>query len=109
MDCVARYGGEEFAIILVNTNRRGCRAGAQRVLKAVRELRIPHEGGDFTFTLSIGTATCPDDAATREELVRCADQALYAAKEGGRDRAVACRTRRGPARGLEAAGGGRDR
>ncbi len=90
VDFVARYGGEEFAIILVNTDRRGCRAGAQRVLNAVRALRIPHEGGDFTFTLSIGTATCPEDAAAREELVRCADKALYAAKEGGRNRAAAC-------------------
>jgi len=90
VDFVARYGGEEFAIILVNTDRRGCRASAQRVLKAVRALRIPHAGGVFTFTLSLGTATCPDDAATREELVRRADQALYAAKEGGRDRAAAC-------------------
>lgn len=89
VDCVARYGGEEFAVILVNTSRRGCHASAQRVLKAVRNLKIPHEGEVFTFTLSIGTATFPDNAATREELVRCADQALYAAKEGGRNRAVA--------------------
>jgi len=89
VDFVARYGGEEFAFILVKTDRRGCRASAQRVLKAVRALRIPHEGGTFNFTLSIGTATCPDDAATREELVRCADKALYASKEGGRDRAAA--------------------
>jgi two-component system, cell cycle response regulator len=86
VDCVARYGGEEFAIILVNTDRRGCRRSAQRVLKAVRALRVPREGGGFSFTLSIGGATCPDDAATREELVRRADEALYAAKEGGRDR-----------------------
>jgi len=97
VDFVARYGGEEFAIILVNTDRRGCRAGAQRVLKAVRALRIPHEGSDFTFTLSIGAATCPDDAATREELVRRADQALYAAKERGRNRAVSCQELEGAA------------
>jgi diguanylate cyclase (GGDEF)-like protein len=90
VDFVARYGGEEFAIILVNTDRRGCRTSAQRVLKAVRALRVPGEGGDFSFTLSIGTATSPDDATTREELVRCADQALYAAKDAGRDRVVAC-------------------
>ncbi|MHB8836462.1 MAG: diguanylate cyclase [Candidatus Methylomirabilia bacterium] len=89
VDFVARYGGEEFAIILVNTDRRGCRASAQRVLKAVRALRVPHEGSVFTFRLSLGTATFPDDAATREELVRCADKALYAAKAGGRDRAAA--------------------
>jgi diguanylate cyclase (GGDEF)-like protein len=88
VDFVARYGGEEFAIILVSTDRRGCRASAQRVLKAVRALRIPHEGGVFTFTLSVGAATFPDDAGTREDLVRRADQALYAAKERGRDRAV---------------------
>jgi diguanylate cyclase (GGDEF)-like protein len=54
----------------------------------VRALRLPREGGAFTFTLSVGAATCPDDARTREELVRCADRALYAAKAGGRDRAV---------------------
>ncbi len=96
VDFVARYGGEEFAIILVNTDRRGCRTSAQRVLKAVRALRIPHEGGEFSFTLSIGTATCPDNAATREELVRCADQALYAAKEGGRDRVAASERSAGP-------------
>jgi diguanylate cyclase (GGDEF)-like protein len=90
VDFVARYGGEEFAIILVNTDRRGCRASAQRVLKAVRALRIPHEGKSFAFTLSVGTATCPDDATSREELVRCADRALYAAKDGGRNRAAAC-------------------
>jgi diguanylate cyclase (GGDEF)-like protein len=72
------------------------------VLKAVRALRIPREGGDFRFTLSIGGATCPDDAATREELVRRADEALYAAKEGGRNRAVV-----GPVPGAPA--GARDR
>ncbi len=89
VDFVARYGGEEFAVILVNTDRRGCRTGAKRVLKAVRDLRVTHGEGVFTFTLSIGTATCPDDAANREELVRRADEALYAAKKGGRNRAVA--------------------
>jgi diguanylate cyclase (GGDEF)-like protein len=88
VDFVARYGGEEFAVILVSTDRRGCRATAQRVLKAVRALRVPHPGGDFRFTVSIGAATCPEDARTREELVRCADRALYAAKAGGRDRAA---------------------
>jgi diguanylate cyclase (GGDEF)-like protein len=89
VDFVARYGGEEFAIILVGTDRRGCRATAQRVLKAVRALRVPRAGGDFSFTISVGAATCPDDARTREDLVRCADRALYAAKHAGRDRAVA--------------------
>jgi diguanylate cyclase (GGDEF)-like protein len=88
VDFVARYGGEEFAIILVGTDRRGCRTSAQRVLKAVRALRIPG-ADDFSFTLSIGSATYPDDAPNREELVRRTDQALYAAKAGGRDRVVA--------------------
>jgi diguanylate cyclase (GGDEF)-like protein len=91
VDFVARYGGEEFAIILVSTGRRGCRSSAQRVLKAVRDLRVPREGEEFRFTLSVGAATCPDDAKTREELVRCADRALYAAKHAGRNRAVAFR------------------
>jgi diguanylate cyclase (GGDEF)-like protein len=89
VDFVARYGGEEFAIILVSTDRRGCRATAQRVLKAVRALRVPRADGEFALTVSVGAATFPDDARTREDLVRCADRALYAAKAGGRDRAVA--------------------
>ena len=76
-------------VVRNGTNRRGARKGAERVLKAVRAMRIPLEGGEFGFTLSVGTATYPDDAATREELVRLADRALYAAKHGGRNRAVA--------------------
>ena len=49
------------------------------------------QDGAFGFTLSIGIATCPGDADTREELVRQADRALYAAKGGGRNRSVAAR------------------
>jgi diguanylate cyclase (GGDEF)-like protein len=89
VDVVARYGGEEFVMILVNTDRKGCRTTAQRVLSEVREIKIPREGEDFSFTVSLGAATCPDDAANREDLVRCADQALYASKEGGRNQATA--------------------
>lgn len=52
-------------------------------------LQVARDDGPFGFTLSIGTATFPDDARTREQLVREADRALYAAKRSGRDRAVA--------------------
>ncbi len=84
-DYVARNGGEEFAIIMVNTDRRGCRTMAQRILKTIRSMKFSHEGILFPVGVSIGAAVFPDDGRTREELIQRADQALYYAKESGRD------------------------
>jgi len=90
-DLAARYGGEEFAAVLPRTDI----AGALRVAEAVREgvsaLHLPHAGSPEIghVTVSVGVAAVLPVAADSEALVRAADQALYAAKRGGRNRVVA--------------------
>jgi diguanylate cyclase (GGDEF)-like protein len=86
IDFVARYGGEEFAIILPGTARRGCGNMAERVLKSIRALTFEHEHKTLSVTISIGSSVFPEDGEGKEDLVRHADQALYLAKESGRNR-----------------------
>ena len=88
-DLVTRYGGEEFAIILPNTDAETAIYIAQNIRSAVKELRIIHGGvgaGQYV-TLSLGTATIiPGPNSSPELLIAIADEALYSAKEQGRDR-----------------------
>ncbi len=84
-DFVARYGGEEFAIILQETALESARLLAERLLQAVRALRIAHDGQSLGITASIGIA----ELNAKDDLpgwLRRADQLLYRAKDGGRDR-----------------------
>jgi diguanylate cyclase (GGDEF)-like protein len=89
-DVVARYGGEEFAIILVDTAKFAAAKLAERLRERVAEHEFPFGGEqpNGKLSISIGVATCPDDAPDPEGLVRSADAALYAAKHAGRDRIV---------------------
>ena len=77
-DMVFRYGGEEFAIILPQTGQKNAVTAGERLLEAIRR-KLP-------VTISVGLATCPDDAQTKNELVNKADKALYRAKSLGKDR-----------------------
>lgn len=88
IDVPARYGGEEFAVILPGTGAAGARSIAERLRKNVMEKIFVEGGRTFRVTLSIGVATCPADAKTKEELIESADQALYKAKHGGRNQTV---------------------
>jgi diguanylate cyclase (GGDEF)-like protein/putative nucleotidyltransferase with HDIG domain len=85
IDSPARIGGEEFAVIAPATSHLGALALAERMRKAVeREFsseRVP-------VTVSFGIATYPGHAQTQDRLMRTADEALYAAKQLGRNRAV---------------------
>ena len=84
-DFVARFGGEEFAIILQETSAEVATMLGERLLQAVREIRIPHEGQEIHITVSIGIA----ELDTHDDLtgwLRQADSALYRAKLGGRNR-----------------------
>ncbi|MBI5101492.1 MAG: diguanylate cyclase [Nitrospirae bacterium] len=87
-DIPARYGGEEFAVILPGTDGHGAKIMAERLRTAVMEKVFNPEGRAFSVTISIGIAVCPADAKTKEELIEKADQALYGAKHGGRNRSV---------------------
>src|SRR5216684_8046926 len=84
-DVFARYGGEEFAIVCRGIDQSGAEALANRILAAVREMRVEHAGRTILVTVSIGVAvdgTLPDVNA----LIAAADAAMYEAKRQGRDR-----------------------
>jgi len=83
IDFAARYGGEEFTVILPETSL----PSAIQVAERIRE-RIAAEvfSGIGSITASIGVSNYPVNALSKEDLIRVADQALYIAKNGGRDR-----------------------
>jgi diguanylate cyclase (GGDEF)-like protein len=89
LDLAARYGGEEFAIILFDVKRSDAERIGEEVLQAVRELGIRHEssGTAPVLTVSMGIA-CVQPLARRSwaGIIQLADQALYAAKDHGRNR-----------------------
>jgi diguanylate cyclase (GGDEF)-like protein len=85
IDLAARIGGEEFAVILTETPLDRAGEVAERLRLAIKQLEIPEVG---TITASLGVAEAPFCANTGRELLACADNALYAAKQQGRDRVV---------------------
>jgi len=87
-DFIARWGGEEFVILLVNTDLEGAVEVAEKVRKSVEEAEILTEDGDMTgITVSIGiNSVLPDLKTSSSEFMTRADQALYKAKEAGRNR-----------------------
>ena len=91
-DLAARYGGEEFAVILPNTSTKGALNKAESFRSAIEMLRIPHACSSTSdyVTVSFGVSTLiPDDATSPEALIANADEALYKAKESGRNKVVA--------------------
>jgi diguanylate cyclase (GGDEF)-like protein/PAS domain S-box-containing protein len=90
-DLVARYGGEEFIVILPNTNLEGAIAVAKNLHKAIADLQIPHQDSDVSdiITVSMGIASdIPKLDRSPYVLINQADQALYYAKQQGRNRSV---------------------
>ena len=86
-DLLYRYGGEEFAALLPQTGLAGAIASATRVVRAVAQSRLRLDGAELGLTCSAGAAatdTCP-----AADLVAEADEALYEAKQAGRNRAHA--------------------
>jgi diguanylate cyclase (GGDEF)-like protein/PAS domain S-box-containing protein len=87
-DMVARYGGEEFVVLLKNSDENGMLQVAQSLVDAISALKIPHElsTADDYVSISIGIALKTHiDSITKEELLKAADDALYRAKENGRN------------------------
>ena len=91
LDFVARYGGEEFAVILYQASREYVAEVLTRIQRSIAELNIPHEASQVAsrLTLSIGAAfILPSSTRTADGLIQLADEALYGAKEQGRNRVV---------------------
>jgi len=87
-DKACRYGGEEFTLVLPDTNLQGGLIIAEKIREAVFSANIKHEGSKAAacVTLSLGLATYTGQVQTGDELLKAADQALYRAKENGRNR-----------------------
>lgn len=89
-DVVARYGGEEFAIILSGTEPRAGFNVAEYIRRRVADTRF--EGGETQpggkLTISVGVGAAPGDAEDSLALIQATDEALYQAKDGGRNRVV---------------------
>jgi diguanylate cyclase (GGDEF)-like protein/PAS domain S-box-containing protein len=86
VDVVARVGGEEFAVLLPSCDMDGALAVAERMRTLVARQAVAFEDAHIEYTVSAGVAACDGDALNLETLMKRADQALYAAKAGGRNR-----------------------
>jgi diguanylate cyclase (GGDEF)-like protein len=86
VDLFARYGGEEFVILLPNTPQTGAQRVAERLLERVGALEVQLEDSIVQLTISLGVAQMRAEYPSLETLLQCADQALYQAKQKGRDR-----------------------
>jgi diguanylate cyclase (GGDEF)-like protein len=83
-DQLGRLGGEEFLALLPDADANAAAATAEKLRVEVAATRVSFDGEPLSVTVSIGWAAW--EGETPEELLRRADEALYAAKEGGRDR-----------------------
>jgi len=91
LDFAARYGGEEFAVVLYEANREYVAEVLTRIQRSIAELNIPHDASVVAsrLTVSVGAGFIkPTASRTPEGLIQLADEALYTAKEQGRNRVV---------------------
>ena len=91
LDFVARYGGEEFAIVLYEASHEYVAEVLTRIQRSIAELNIPHDASRVAsrLTVSIGAAfVLPAVNRSLEGLIQLADEALYCAKEEGRNRVI---------------------
>jgi diguanylate cyclase (GGDEF)-like protein len=88
-DAAARYGGEEFVLILPETPHEGALLVAERLRGMIQQQTFPEPLEELRVTISMGVSTFPGEGVTTiDNLISTADEALYRAKEGGRNRVV---------------------
>jgi diguanylate cyclase (GGDEF)-like protein len=92
-DLLARYGGEEFIAVLAGTSLQTARGAAERIRRGIEGLNLLHATSSthavVTVSIGVATLTPADEGATTTRLISAADEALYQAKQGGRNRVVA--------------------
>ena len=92
-DIACRYGGEEFCIVCPATNEQQALQIAKRIGKGISSLELNMNQLSLgTVTTSIGIALYPTHADNMEDTIKAADEALYVAKQNGRDRAEIAQT-----------------
>jgi diguanylate cyclase (GGDEF)-like protein len=84
-DFACRYGGEEFVVAMPNMNLEAAYERAENLRRSLTTLRVSYEDYSISVTISMGIACYPENGPTREAILRAADQAMYAAKQAGRD------------------------
>ena len=85
-DVAARFGGDEFSVVLPDTGREGAVSVAERIRDRIGACQfLASDGLSIHLTASIGVATLPDAAASAEELLRAADEAMYRVKDAGKN------------------------
>ena len=85
-DIAGRYGGEEFAVILMNAAADQAAIFAERLRQSIEQMAVPTSAGDICFTISLGIAELMPHTTDYKTWIKQADSALYASKEGGRNR-----------------------
>ena len=81
-----RYGGDEFVVLLPQTPKRGAINVARRLHYTIgQQIFLKQEGLNIQITASLGVASFPEDAQSKEELIRLADEAMYTAKKNSRN------------------------
>lgn len=86
-DVAARFGGEEFVLLMPGTLEEEALEVAERIRRDTAAERLDtDDGGAFSVTISLGLASFPRDATTVQGLIKAADEAVYAAKRGGKNR-----------------------
>lgn len=87
-DCAGRYGGEEFSVVLANTCAKDALNFADRLRKKIEKSELVFEGNSIKVTVSMGICDISDQLENSGQWLANADQALYKAKESGRNNCV---------------------
>jgi diguanylate cyclase (GGDEF)-like protein len=87
-DFVARYGGEEFVAVWPGKTDKEAEVLAEGLRQAIEGQKFKTTSGDLPVTISLGVAAYPQDSGNKPDLIKSADEALYAAKKAGRNRVV---------------------
>ena len=85
-DTCCRLGGEEFVVLCANIDAAGAEVCAERIRHNVASHRVDYQGQSLSVTASLGVAQRDESMARPDDLLKAADEALYAAKKAGRNR-----------------------